>query len=145
MTPRSTSSRMASGIFGSRIVRCQDHDVAVLHRRTSHLRALAPIAISTASKDSDNPPGLQRLGRSQQPQQGVFGVRIIHDDREILTGLDRSNRPGTVRDTRRRQSGLGRASAPSCSATPMAARRLETLCSPPDGSGWQAIRKGCAG
>ena len=53
------------GIFRPRVVRRQDHHVAVFHGGAAHLGALATIAVSAASEHRNDPARFQSL-RSRQ-------------------------------------------------------------------------------
>src|SRR5690349_20525623 len=71
-------------IFGSRVVVGDDHDVSARFGSMSHLRALAAIAIASASKDENQASSNKWTYRSEGSLDCVGSVRVISEHRRIV-------------------------------------------------------------
>ena len=73
------------GGLAPRVVGGHDHDVGQARRHRPHERALGAVAVAAASEDGDDPAGGELPHRLQEVLEGVVGVGVVHDHREVLS------------------------------------------------------------
>jgi hypothetical protein len=77
-------------IFGARIIRSGDHQIAQTGSFFAHQRALGSVAIASTSHDGDDatePRGFafqRSADRLQNVDQSIRGVRVIDDGRDLI-------------------------------------------------------------
>ena len=96
--PASTSSMIACGILGARVVGGEDRAIGELRGDPSHQRALAPVAVAAAAEDADQAPGRELARRPEDVLERARLVRVVDEHRERLPLVDLLEAPGNAVD-----------------------------------------------
>ncbi len=102
--------RLAAGV-----VRGEDDDVGEPRRHRAHERPLGAVAVPPAAEDGDHAAGLELAHGLEQVLERVVGVRVVHEDGEVLAGVHALHpardaaRARRSRAARRPGAGRGRA------------------------------------
>src|SRR5262249_20796911 len=75
-------------VLGAWIIRGNNGVMAQPGRHLPHQGTLARVAVPTATKHGDQTTRGFRSHELQHLLQGVWGMRVIHKDREVLTAID---------------------------------------------------------
>ncbi len=70
------------------VVRGEDDDVGEPRRHRPHERPLGAVAVAPAAEDGDDAPGGEPPHGLEQVLERVVGVRVVHEDGEVLAGED---------------------------------------------------------